>query len=151
MRWFPLLALAVGCTGSSFSKDDSTVVMGQLVIASATARVGMMGANSIDQTVACFGGGTAGVSGEFTQSSVDLMMTFADCNAGNGLVINGAPYLSLTGTFTQTSSDIALGGALTVNGDTCNVDLRMTLASEGPAVPYANGSICGNSVTFRAH
>lgn len=144
MRWFPIVALVAGCTGSSFSKDDSNAVMTELIGVSATTRAGMPGATSIDQTIACAGGGTAGVSGEFSASSFDLMTTFSDCNVGNGLVINGAPYLATTGTFTDTSFNLAFTGAVTANGDTCNIDFRVTQTG-------ASGSICGNSVSFRAH
>ena len=173
MRVVPVLALVAGCTGSSFSKDDSNAMMKQLAAISSTALDAAQPpldapppvALSIDQTVACQGSGHSTIAGDLSGDvdqngtgsySLDLMTTFSDCNIGNGVVVSGAPYLSTTGMFTfdagtLTGSHVTYTGAFTANGDTCNIDFTVTLASQGPRVPLATGAICGNAVQLAQH
>lgn len=173
MRVVPILALAAGCAGSSFSKDDSGAVAGQLTGLSYASLAAAqphptLGAPphvaTVDQTVHCMAGGTAGLTGDFTGNldasgtgtySIAVMSTFTDCALGNGLVINGAPYLSTTGTLsfsqgTLTTGSVMYTGAFTAGGETCNVDFTIALAAAGPA-PRALGSICGNVLDIRQH
>ena len=173
MRWLPLVLLFGACAGNTLAQDDSNAVMGQLVAVSVTAMTAAQPhpnaapplVLSIDQTVACAAGGSAEVSGELSGDvdpatgtgtySIDLMTTFSDCNVGNGMIVNGAPYLSTTGMFSFQSyalsgATITYSGAVTANGDTCNVDLGV--AGLGPrGVSSATGTICGHAVRSAYH
>jgi hypothetical protein len=173
MRVLPILVLAAGCTGSSFSKDDSGATAIQLQQISysvlSAAHASMPGTQppvtvSLDQSVACVAGGSSTVSGDFASTvdatgtgsySLDLMTTMTDCAIGNGVVINGAPYLATTGTltfhgFALTSGVVTYSGAFTANADTCNVGLTVTLAEAGPA-PRVTGTICGRAIELQQH
>jgi hypothetical protein len=173
MRALPILALAAGCTGNSFSKDDSRGMMYQLMMSSSATLDAAQPqtsqpppvALSIDEMLACQAGGVLRISGDLSGDideagtgsySLDLMTTFADCDIGKGMIVSGAPYLSTTGMFTfdggvLTDGHMTYSGAFTANGDTCNVDFTLTLAAEGPRFPFADGAICGNSTQFSAH
>lgn len=173
MRFLPLVALLSACAGSTLGQDDSNAVMGQLVTMTVVATSAAAPhaettpplVVSIDRTVTCPNGGAAEISGDLSGDidattgtgsyTVDLMTTFSECALGNGLVINGAPYLSTSGVlsfqgFGLTGANMSYSGAVTANGDTCHVDLAM--AGLGPtAVSTARGTICGNAVRAFRH
>ena len=172
MRFFPLVILVAGCAGNAVGQEDSNAVLGQLVSLSYSATavaqprtdVAPQPLISLDRSLACQAGGSSAISGELTGDidaatgsgayAVDLMTTFSDCNAGNGLVIAGAPYLPTEGTFSYThgelsSETLSYSGALTANGEACNIDV--TLTASAPAGWTARGTICGNAVRASSH
>jgi hypothetical protein len=161
------LVVAAGCAGNGISKDDSSAVMAQLMTASFSAKAAATPAGpkiAIDQTTSCFAGGSLAISGELDgdvdatgtgTDSLDLMTTFTDCNVGNGLVINGAPYLATTGTFAFAQGALSDGtvtysGAFSTGSYTCNVSFTFQLAAAGPP-PRMSGTICGHALDVRQH
>ncbi|HEY1556476.1 MAG TPA: hypothetical protein VGF94_16690 [Kofleriaceae bacterium] len=165
MRPAVFLVLAAGCGASStMGKDDSAAIAAQLGTLSAAALASAQDAlpspgaplsTSAEQSIACSAGGSAGVSGDLDGDfaadltgtySLDLMSTFADCVVGNGIVINGAPYLATTGTLSfrggaLVTGTITFSGALTAGNDTCNVDVMLHLPGGA-----ASGAVCGNAL-----
>jgi len=151
-------------------RDDSSAVVAQLTSASAAVNSSVqtsLGTNeypqamiSADQTLPCANGGSVAVAGDLSGDldagatgsySLDLMTTFADCALGTGLVVNGAPYLTTTGTLsfqagTLTAGAIAYSGAFTASGDTCNIDVTIKLAAGAHPTFSATGTVCGSTV-----
>jgi len=151
-------------------RDDSSAVVAQLSAASELAVASVQlsvpndaptpGMLSADKTVACASGGSVGIAGDLSGNfdtsatgsySLDLMTTFTDCGLGNGLVINGAPYLTTTGTLSFQTAALTVGtvsysGAFTANGDTCNIDVTLRLAGAPHPAINATGTVCGNAI-----
>jgi len=147
-------------------KDDSSAVVVQLASSSNAVSASVQDSLrtneapqamvSADKTLPCAGGGSIAVAGDLTGDldasatgsyQLDLMTTFTDCALGNGLVVNGAPYLTTTGTMTYRSgaltvAAISYSGAFTANGDTCNIDVTLSIAPSFSA----SGVVCGSAV-----
>ncbi len=114
--------------------------------------------------VTCEHGGRMEVSGNLSgsidnetgsgQAWLQVLITFTDCgmgNANNPVVINGNPYLSMTGTFSflngapATQQTLRLGGALSLPGF-CAFNVTMLYATAATATTSISGTICGRDV-----
>jgi hypothetical protein len=108
------------------------------------------------------------ISGSFDSETgsgslwMQWLLTATDCtfssNAGD-LVVNGDPYLSLTGTFTflngapATQQTLRLGGALRwdyQNGGSgfCAFNLTINLSTAGSGTTTVSGTVCGRQVNL---
>ena len=116
-------------------------------------------------TQACPAGGNIGVNGSLTGSFdsetgsgsawLQVLGTYTDCGltaAGVAYVANGDPYLTITGAFTwlggvpATQQTIRIGGALSINGRFCAINLTILYATAGSSSSSISGTVCGVSV-----
>jgi len=114
-------------------------------------------------TDACQFGGSTGFAGDVSgtvnssgtgsfQFQVDE--TFTNCVPASGYTVNGAPEVTISGTFTFNGGalsfplQILAGGALTINGNTCNINLTTLAESNGSST--TTGTLCGQSVNISA-
>ena len=121
----------------------------------------------VNQTQPCAFGGNASVAGMASGNvdpmtgtgsvSADIMATFTDCGVGQNLVVNGAPYLSLTASayylsFAVSQASMTFSGAFCWNDcsarNTCDIDVTFQLPSTTQAAPSGSGHICGTQVNF---
>lgn len=119
----------------------------------------------INQTIAtCTVGGRISVSGDITGSissngtgllQIHLIETISDWSCITGFVINGDPYLSLTGTFSffngapSSQQSIRMSGGIkwgTTAADSCQISLTTNFNSNGSGT--TNGTICGRSINI---
>jgi len=112
-------------------------------------------------TDACQYGGTSGFAGDVNGTisssgtgSIQFQLdeTFTNCVPVSGYSVNGAPEVTITGTFTFNNGSISFplqilaGGAVMVNGDTCNINLTTLAESDGSST--TTGTLCGQSVNL---
>ena len=110
-------------------------------------------------TDACQYGGTAGLVGDVNGSinssgtgsfQFQVDETFANCVPVSGYTVNGAPEVTIGGTFTFNNGSLSFplqilaGGAVTINGNTCNINLTTLAESTGSST--TTGTLCGQSV-----
>jgi len=112
-------------------------------------------------TYACQLGGNTGFAGDVNgtinnsgtgaiQFQVDE--TFTNCVPDAGYTVNGAPEVTVAGTFTFTNGALSFplqileGGAVTVNGNTCNINMTTLAESDGSS--KTTGTLCGQSVNI---
>jgi hypothetical protein len=167
MRRLCLFLLATGCT-TQFTQEDAQAFANELDASTAS---GVSGNTPLlplvpppfDSTVACAEGGRSGVAGNVTGSLdqfgngslyAGFVATFTDCQ-DNGVVFNGDPYLSATGSMSfsngqMTSGSLSFGGALRWDqaggSGSCNVNLSLILASQTSTYSHLSGTVCGFSV-----
>jgi len=112
-------------------------------------------------TDACQDGGTSGFAGDVNGTisssgtgSIQFQVdeTFTNCVPVSGYTVNGAPQVTISGTFTFNNGSISFplpilaGGAVTVNGNTCNINLTTLAESNGSST--TTGTLCGQSVNL---
>jgi hypothetical protein len=112
-------------------------------------------------TDACQFGGTTGFAGDVNGSvnssgtgSIQFQLdeTFSNCVPVSGYTVNGAPEVSIAGTFTFSNGVVSFplqvlaGGAVTINGTTCNVNLTTLVESNGSGT--TTGTLCGQAVNI---
>jgi hypothetical protein len=110
-------------------------------------------------TDACQYGGTAGFAGDVDGSvnssgtgSIQFQVneTFTNCVPVSGYTVNGAPEVTIGGTFTFNNGSLSFplqilaGGAVTINGNNCNINLTTLAESNGSST--TTGTLCGQSV-----
>ncbi len=117
------------------------------------------------RTQACPAGGNIGVNGNLTGSFdsetgsgsawLQVLATYTDCGieaAGVTYVTNGDPYLTITGSFTwlggvpATQQTIRIGGALSLDGRFCAINLTILYATAGSSSSTISGTVCGVAV-----
>lgn len=112
-------------------------------------------------TDACQYGGSTGFAGDVNGSvnssgtgsfQFQLDETFTNCQPASGYTVNGAPEVTIGGTFTFNNGalsfplQILAGGAVTINGNTCNINL--TTLAESNDSSTTTGTLCGQSVNI---
>jgi hypothetical protein len=112
-------------------------------------------------TDACQYGGTTGFAGDVDGSvnnsgtgSIQFQLdeTFTNCVPASGYTVNGAPEVSIAGTFTFYNGAVSFplqilaGGAVTINGNACNINLTTLAESNGSGT--TTGTLCGESVNI---
>ena len=110
-------------------------------------------------TDACQYGGSTGFAGDVNGSvnssgtgsfQFQVDETFTNCVPVSGYTVNGAPEVTIGGTFTFNDEalsfplQILAGGAVTVNGNTCNISLTTLAQSNGSST--TTGTLCGQAV-----
>src|SRR6267142_713528 len=131
MRAIALATITVAACASDpppLSTSDQALVMAEMfsVAGSALSASGTPATFAptpavvqVNSSSACAFGGTAQVAGMASGNvdsmtgtgavSVDIMATFTNCAVGQNLIVQGAPDLSLTGTFDYLSFELSQG------------------------------------------
>lgn len=167
MHRLGLLVFATGCM-AQFTQEDAQAFANVLDASTAS---GLNGNTPLlplvpppfDSTVACSEGGRSGAAGDITGSLnqfgngslyAGFVATFTDCQE-NGVVFNGDPYLSATGSMSfsngqMTSGSLSFGGAFRWDeaggSGGCNVNLSLILASQTSKYSHLSGTVCDFSV-----
>jgi len=112
-------------------------------------------------TDACQYGGSTGFAGDVNGTvsssgtgSIQFQVdeTFTNCVPASGYTVNGAPEVTIGGTFTFNNGAVSFplqilaGGAVTINGNTCNINLTTLAESNGSST--TTGTLCGQSVNL---
>ena len=112
-------------------------------------------------TNACQYGGTTGFAGDVDGSvnssgtgSIQFQLdeTFTNCVPASGYTVNGAPEVTIAGTFSFNNGAISFplqvvaGGAVNINSNTCNINLTTLVESNGSST--TTGTLCGQSVNL---
>ena len=109
----------------------------------------------------CSAGGRMEVSGDITGTTSDgsgilqigLVETITDWQCITGFIVNGDPYISLTGTFTFLNNAPATQQSMTISGgfkwgtaaaESCQISLAINFGTDGSGT--ISGSVCGYSV-----
>jgi hypothetical protein len=107
----------------------------------------------------CQFGGTTGFAGDVNGTinssgtgNINFQMdeTFNSCVPVSGYTVNGAPEVTITGTFAFNNGSISFplqvlaGGAVTVNGNNCSINLTTLAQSDGSST--TTGTVCGQAV-----
>lgn len=162
--------------GGSVLTDEGAAALADLVMGSTVGALESPGGSpslavpvainaQFSRTQACPTGGQIGVSGNLTgafdsdtgsgSAWLQVMGTYTDCGLeanGVGYVVNGNPYLTITGSFTwlggapATQQTVRIGGALDINGRFCAINLTILYAMGGQSTTSVSGTVCGVSV-----
>ncbi len=158
---------------SSAISDEGALALANVVLASTVSALESPAPNpsvaapvainvQLSRTHACPAGGNIGVSGSLTGSFdsetgsgsawLQVLATYTDCGveaAGVNYVANGDPYLTVTGSFTwlggvpATQQTVRIGGALSLNGRFCAINLTILYATAGSSSSSISGTVCG--------
>ncbi|MCK9420565.1 MAG: hypothetical protein M0R70_14430 [Nitrospirae bacterium] len=116
---------------------------------------------SISYTLTCTSGGNMKASGNITGSISDtgsgiiqlqIPITITDWSCQPPLIINGDPYISITGTFTflngapSTQQHLGIHGGFKSETQSCQISLDTNFNTTGGG--HTTGTVCGHSVDF---
>lgn len=114
-----------------------------------------------NSSYACQLGGNIGFAGDINgtinnsgNGSIQFQVdeTFTNCIPDAGYTVNGAPEVTVGGTFTFNNGNLSFplqileGGAVKINNQTCNINLTTLAESNGSST--TTGSLCGQSVSI---
>jgi hypothetical protein len=115
---------------------------------------------SISYTLTCTSGGNMKASGNISGSIsdtgsgtilLDIPITITDWSCQTPLIINGDPYISITGTFTflngapSTQQHLGISGGFKSETQSCQILLDTNFNTTGG---QTTGTVCGHSVDF---
>lgn len=115
--------------------------------------------DQFNTTQACQFGGSTGLSGDISGSinnsgtggfQFQVDETFTNCSPASGYTVNGAPEVTVAGSINFNGGVVSFplqfeaGGAVTINGNTCNIDLTTLAQSDGSST--TTGTLCGQAV-----
>jgi hypothetical protein len=112
-------------------------------------------------TQACQFGGSTGFAGDLSGSinnsgtggfQFQVDETFTNCSPVSGYTVNGAPEVTVAGSINFNGGVVSFplqfeeGGAVTINGNTCNINLTTLAESDGSST--TTGTLCGQAVNL---
>ncbi len=115
----------------------------------------------ISYTLTCTSGGNMKASGNITGSISDtgsgailigVPITISDWSCQTPLIINGDPYISITGTFTflngapSTQQHLGISGGFKSATQSCQILLDTNFNTTGGG--HTSGTVCGHSIDF---
>lgn len=152
-----ILLLAVATSlGACGSEENDTLTLEQaneafgstssaLISVDGTAVDASQSGSEISASASCTGGGSAAVSGTFTdEQSFTLSVDFEGCSQ-DGLTMDGN--LDYGAVVTDNGVAIVMDGTLSYSGNfeaTCRFDIRLAINLDGVEV---DGSVCGQEIT----
>ena len=116
---------------------------------------------SISYTLTCTSGGNMKASGNITGSISDtgsgiiqlqIPITITDWSCQTPLIINGDPYISITGTFSflngapSTQQHLGIHGGFKSATQSCQLSLDTNFNTTGGG--HTSGTVCGHSIDF---
>ena len=152
-----------GLTPGTFAARSVDVPLSSLVCEQACDGAICTVTCPVDERFDCPGGGTATDTGPVVgtldenltgQATLEARPTYADCRTDSGIILNGAPHTTATGTARIVNGELAGEQSAHVSGavrhespessGSCAVDLRVTFTpGQGAA---AHGTACGEPV-----
>lgn len=148
---------------SSFASSVSKISTGTVSAPEFAASSDVMKAYQINQqisyTLNCTSGGNMKASGSITGSIsdngtgvilLDIPITISDWSCQTPLIINGDPYISITGTFSfvngnpGTQQHITISGGFKSETQSCQISLGTDFNTSGGG--HTSGTVCGHSV-----